>query len=208
MRKFIISCALALLLPLAASAQHTKVYRWVDAEGLVHFGDTIPAEFAEYPKEILNEDAVTIANLEGKKTAEQLEAERIENERRVAQELRHRADQALLSTYLTVEEILMHRDRRVELFQAQSRVTELYLSNLEQRLKNLRNDASSYQPYSDNPDAPVIPDALARDLQRTIATIERHQRNLKKFQTDEAQIVSRFAGDISRFKVLKGLDED
>jgi len=208
MRKFIISCTLALLFPLVASAQHTKVYRWVDAEGLVHFGDTIPAEFAEYPKEVLNEDAVTIANLEGKKTAEQLEAERIENEKRVAQELRQRADQALLSTYLTVEEILMHRDRRVELFQAQSRVTELYLSNLEQRLKDLRNDASNYQPYSDNQDAPLIPDALAKDLRRTIATIERHQRNLKKFQTDEADIVSRFAGDISRFKVLKGLDQD
>ena len=45
-------------------------------------------------------------------------------------ELQMRADRALLATYQNVDEIVMHRDRRVELFQAQSRVTELYLRNL------------------------------------------------------------------------------
>jgi len=196
---------LALLTPLVAGADETKVYRWVDADGNIYFGDSIPAEYAEYPKEVLNERGVTVGNLEGKKTEEQKEAERIENERRVAQELQKRADQALLATYLTVEEILMHRDRRIELFLAQSRVTELYLSNLETRLKNLRSDASKYKPYSEDSDASMIPDELADDLRKTKETITRHQRNLKKFQTDKQQIIERFDGDISRFKILKGL---
>ena len=143
-----------------------------------------------------------------RKTAAELEAERIENERRVARDLQQRADQALLSTYLSIEEILLHRDRRVELFQAQSRVTELYLSNLEHRLKKIRNEASHYQPYSDDPDAPMIPEEMAKDLRRTKETIERHQRNLKKYRTDEADIIARFAGDISRFKKLKGITDN
>jgi len=205
MRKIIICCALALLIPLVAGAQEAKVYRWVDAEGNVYFGDSIPPEFAEFPKEVLNERGITVGNLEGKKTEEQKEAERLESKRRVAQELQQRADQALLATYLTVEEILMHRDRRIELFQAQSRVTELYLSNLETRLATLRSDALQYQPYSEDSDAPMIPEALADDLRQTKETISRHKRNLKKFQTDEQQIIERFDGDISRFKILKGL---
>ena len=205
MRKIIISCALALLAPLFAGAEEATVYRWVDADGNVYFGDSIPAEYAEFPKEVLNERGVTVGNLAGKKTAEQKEADRLEAEQRVAQELQQRADQALLATYLTVEEILMHRDRRIELFQAQSRVTELYLSNLEARLANIRTDASIYQPYSEDPDAPMIPEALAKDLQVTKETINRHKRNLKKFQSDEQQIVERFDGDISRFKILKGI---
>ena len=205
MRKIIISCVLALLIPLASGAKETKVYRWVDADGIVHYGDSIPAEYAEYPKQVLNDRAITIGNLDGKKSEEQKETERLEAKRLAAQELQRRADQALLATYLTVEEILMHRDRRVELFQAQSRVTELYLSNLTNRLVALRNDASQYQPYSEDPDAPMIPEELAKDLRRTIETIGRHERNLKKFQTDEQQIIERFDGDISRFKALKGL---
>ena len=135
-----------------------------------------------------------------------MEAERVENERRVAQELQLRADQALLATYLSVEEILMHRDRRVELFQAQSRVTELYLSNLERRLEKLRSEASKFKPYSDDPNAPMIDTDLAEDLRQTRDTIARHQRNLEKYQLDEAQIIARFDGDIARFKILKGIE--
>ena len=206
MRKLFLTSCLLFLVPLAVSADEQKVYKWTDANGLVHYGDSIPAEYAEFPKEVLNDHGVTVENLEGKKTEEQREAERLENERRVAQELQQRADQALLATYLTVEEILMHRDRRVELFQAQSRVTELYLNNLSRRLEIIRTDASNFKPYSEDSEAPMIPEDMAKTLQQTKATIERHQRNLKKFKTDEQQINARFAGDISRFKILKGLE--
>lgn len=206
MRKLVIISAIALLAAQAVGAEETKVYRWVDADGNVHFGDSIPAEYAEYPKQVLNDHGVTVDQLAGKKTEEELEAERVAAERLVARELQQRADQALLATYLSVEEILMHRDRRVELFQAQSRVTELYLSNLNLRLDSLRDAASNYKPYSENSDAPMIPDDLAEDLRLTKKTIERHQTNLKKFQADEQQIVARFAGDISRFKTLKGIE--
>lgn len=206
MQKLSLIFVLLLLAPLASLAQQTKVFKWVDKDGVTHYGDSIPAEYAELPKEVLNDRGVTVANLEGKKTPEQLEAERIEKERVVAIELQRRADQALLATYLSVEEILLHRDRRVELFQAQSRVTELYLSNLQRRLQKLRNEASNFQPYSEDSDAPAIGNELAEDLRKTKEIIGRHERNLQKFQADEQQIIARFDGDITRFKVLKGID--
>lgn len=206
MQKVILPILLLLLMPVAGMAQDARVYKWVDKNGVTHYGDSIPAEYAELPKEVLNDHGVTVENLEGKKTPEQIEAERIEAERVAAIELQRRADQALLATYLSVDEILMHRDRRVELFQAQSRVTELYLRNLERRMSKLRNEASNFQPYSDDPDAPMIDGDLADDLRSTREIIGRHQRNLQKFQTDEQQIIARFDGDISRFKTLKGID--
>ena len=206
MRNLIITTALLLVGTSAAAGEGKKTYKWEDEDGNVYYGDSIPAEYAERPKKVLNEHAVTVGELEGKKTAEQLEAERLETERRVAKELQKRQDQALLATYLSVDEIVLHRDRRVELYQAQSRVTELYLRNLQRRLDNLRSEASRYQPYSEDDDAPMIDDNLAADLQRTKDTIERHERNLKKFQADEKQIIARFEGDIDRFKMLRGID--
>jgi hypothetical protein len=203
MRKIFIISLLAILASAPVAADEARIYSWEDADGNIYFGDSIPPEYAEFPKDILNERGVTVDNLEGKKTEEQLVAEKLENDRRVAQELQRRADQALLATYLSVEEILMHRDRRIELFQAQSKVTELYLSNLSRRLEIIRKDASNYSPYSQNSDAAMIPAALAKELKETKQTIERHEQNLKKFQSDEAQIVTRFDGDISRFKILR-----
>ena len=205
MRKFIITAALVSLCSSAFARDEQKVFRWEDDEGNVYYGDSIPAEYAERPKEVLNEHGVTVENLEGKKTPEQIERERIENELRIAQELQLRADRALLATYLSVEEIVMHRDRRVELFQAQSRVTELYLRNLETRMQKLRSEASSYQPYNADNDAPMIDEKLADDLRKTKDTIGRHQRNLQKYENDEKQIIERFDGDIARFKMLKGI---
>jgi len=49
---------------------------------------------------------------------------------------------------------------------------------------------------------------LAEDFRKTKQTIERHEANLKKFKADEASIITRFSGDISRFKILKGINED
>jgi hypothetical protein len=208
MRKFIITIALLTLGSSAVAGNEQRVYKWTDDEGNVHYSDSIPAEYAERPKEVLNDHGVTVGELEGKKTAEQLEQERIENDRRVAQELQRRADQALLATYLSVDEIIMHRDRRVELFQAQSRVTELYLRNLDRRLQGLREEASRYQPYSTDPDAPMIEDGLAAELRETKDTISRHERNLKKYESDEQRIIERFDGDIQRFKTLKGIRQE
>ncbi|MEL7185419.1 MAG: hypothetical protein AAFN50_03145, partial [Pseudomonadota bacterium] len=86
-------------------------------------------------------------------------------------------------------------------------VTEMYLRGLEKRLDDLRIEASSFSPYSDDPDAPMINDELAADLKKTRDTIERHQTNLEKFQNDEREIMERFDGDISRFKRLKGIED-
>ena len=190
----------------AVAGEHERVYRWVDEDGQIHYGDSIPPEYSDLPKQVLNEHAVTVEYLEGRKTEEQLAAEAKARELEMQKELQLRADKALLATYLSVEEIVMHRDRRIELFQAQSRVTELYLRNLDRRLEKLKREASRYRPYSDDPDAPLISEDLVADINETQATITRHQKNLLKFQEDERQMVSQFEGDINRFKALKGLD--
>ena len=188
------------------AGEHERVYRWVDENGQIHYGDSIPPEYSDLPKQVLNEHAVTVEHLEGRKTEEQLAAEAKARELEMQKELQLRADKALLATYLSVEEIIMHRDRRVELFQAQSRVTELYLRNLERQLDKLKREASRYRPYNDNPGAPLISEDLVAELNETQATIARHQKSLLEFREDERQMVAQFEGDINRFKALKGLD--
>ena len=188
-----------------AGAQQVRTYSWVDDDGIRHYGDTIPAEFAEKQKVVLNEHGVTVEILQGKKTDEELEAERVAEVLRQQQELQRRADMALLSTYVNVDEIEMHRDRRVELFQAQARVTELYLRNLRRRLNELKSEAGRFKPYSSDPKAAIIDPGLVEDIQSTDDAIARHEGNLKKYQTEESKIKQRFEGDINRFMALKGL---
>lgn len=198
------------ILALAGSAAladaNSKHYKVVDEDGTIFYGDSVPPEYTDYEKEVVNDHAVTIERIEGRKSEEELAAERAAEERRVQEQLRLRADKALLATYLTVDEIRMHRDRRIELFQAQSRVTELYLRNLQRRLEKLEREASRYAPYSSDPDAEMVEPDLVSEINETKATIERHNQNLQKFQSEEQVILARFEGDIDRFKSLKGLE--
>ncbi len=195
-----------LTISVSAVAQQSDgtIYSWVDEDGVTHYDDSIPAEYSELDRQIVNEHGVTLQELEGRKTEEELAAEREAEEIRLAQELQLRKDQALLATYLSVEEIEMHRDRRIELFQAQTRVTELYLRNLERELEKLERQASRYQPYSSDPDAEMIDQSLVDAIAETRETIERHENNLMRFEEDEASMIDRFEGDIQRFRNLTG----
>ena len=99
----------------------------------------------------------------------------------------------------------MHRDRRVELFQAQARVTELYLRNLRRRLDSLRSEAGRFKPYNSDPAAASIDPSLLEAIDETEGAIARHESNLSKYQSQEKKIKDRFQGDIDRFMTLKGL---
>ncbi len=207
MRLFLVAIASFILVPLAGTAAESqRLYRWVDQNGIVHYGDYVPAEYADAEKQVLNTHGVTVDIMRGKKTAEEIAEDNRIAEIRQQERLQRRQDQALLATYLSVDEIIMHRDRRVELFHAQSRVTELYLRNMMRRMADLRDEASNFRPYSEDPEAQMIDPDLAEDILVTKATIKRHQANLARFREDEQSIVSRFDGDISRFKSLTGMN--
>ena len=207
MRKYLLLIGLlAFAVSASAAGREGRVYRWIDEDGVVHFDDRVPPEYTEIDKDILTDEGVKVGSIRGRKSPEEIAAERVASEVALQRELQFRADKALLSTYLTVDEIRMHRDRRVELFQAQSRVTELFLSNLEGRLQKLEREASRYSPYSSDPDARMIDPDLVDDINDTKSTITRHETNLEKFQEDELTIVARFQGDINRFKTLRGID--
>lgn len=208
MRSFLSTLILVLLLPALASAQSNRnTYQWEDDSGVPSYGDSVPPEAADKEKKVLNEVGITVDVLRGKKSDEELAEEARLAAVAEERERQRRADQALLATYLTIEEIEMHRDRRVELFQAQARVTELYLRNLDRRLTGLEAEASNYRPYSEDPDAEMIDPDLLDDLNETRDTIQRHQQNLKRYERNEQEMNDRFEGDILRFRKLKGLDE-
>ena len=69
-----LGCLIAVIVALAPLSAVGQVYKWVDKDGVTHYGDSIPAEYAELPKDVINEHGVVLDSLEGKKSAEELEA--------------------------------------------------------------------------------------------------------------------------------------
>jgi hypothetical protein len=189
-------------------AQGQRLYKWTDRNGVVHYGDKIPPEYANVDRSVLNEQGVAVAFEEGEITEEERAAQaareaELEQERLARLEVARR-DRMLLETYLTVRDIEDLRDRRLELLESQIKVTELYLNNLRKRLVGLQNEASRFKPYTTREDAPQIPEDLARDISRTVASIALYEQTLARTRADQAALKASFDADISRFRELKG----
>lgn len=197
---------LALLLTataaVAAPKKTTNLYRWVDENGVVHFGDSIPAEYAEQEKHVINDQGITVGRIAGKATEEELAAMAAAAEAEAEQERAQRADRALLATYLSVAEIERHRDRRVELLVAQARVSELYLTNLRKRLVSLLDEASAFKPYNVDPDAPMIRPALANDIKQTKDRIHRYEARIADHKRGAEELRAEFQVAINRYAEL------
>ena len=207
---FAVLLAAAFALPSNSSAQGNgaRLYKWTDRDGVVHYGDSIPPEYANLDRNLLNTQGVPVGFQEGEITAE----EQAVIDRRNAEaeaELQAKAevarrDRMLLQTYLAVADIEDLRDRRLELLESQIKVTELYLSNLRKRLVGLETEANMFKPYSSREDAPQIPPNLALDISRTAGSINSYEQTLARTRSDQQALRASFNNDITRFRELKG----
>ena len=183
-----------------AAGNGRTLYKWVDDQGVTHYGDRIPPEFASQEQHIINSQGVEINRLEAQKSAEQLAAE---EQKKADTEQRQNRDRNLLSTYVSVQEIERLRDQRLNLLMEQITVTNQFLDTLNGRMKKLRVSSMRFRPYNSDEKAPPMPDQVAEDLVRLAIDIHTQEQNLRQKRGEESTMRKQFESDIGRFKELK-----
>ena len=191
------------LLPAGADAASTDkkstTYRWVDEQGVVHYGDSIPPQYAEKEHAVLNNQGLVVGHADAQKTPEQqvIEAKEQEGTRKQQQH-----DTFLLATYTSVKDIESLRDVRLDQLKGQRTAAEQYVENLHSRLVALQSRAKHFRPYSARPDAHRMPDDLAEDLVHTLNEM-RSQSNALNVKNEEVSAVrAQFDTDIDRYRAL------
>ncbi len=202
----LILCASVLL----ASAAHAgttltppkTLYKWVDEQGVTHYGDHIPPEYAAKEHDVMSSHGIEMQRQEAQKTPEQLA---LEDQLKVEDAQRASRDKNLLNTYVSVQEIEHLRDQRLTLLTDQIKVTTQFLEILNGKLGKLRAASMRFKPYSADPNAPPMSDQVAEDLVRVGFDIRTQEENLREKRAEEAVMSKQFETDIARFKELKGV---
>lgn len=200
-----ILCAVMLLASpgFAAGASNGRtLYKWVDEQGVTHYGDHIPPEYAAQERHVMNSQGIEINRLEAQKTPEALAAE---EQKKIEAEQSKNRDRNLLNTYASVQEIERLRDQRVTLLTDQIKVTSQFLEVLNGKLKKLRVSSMRFRPYSSDANASAMPDQIAEDLVRVDNDIRTQEQNLREKRSEESIMSKQFDSDIERFKELKGI---
>jgi hypothetical protein len=182
------------------SSQKGIAYRWVDEQGVVHYGDHIPPQYASQDRTVLNSQGVEVGHLDAQKTPEE---EAVATRAREALMKQKQHDAFLVSTYTSVKDIEALRDARLDQLKGQRAAAEQYVESLRVRLTSLQSRALTYRPYSK--EARRMPDDLAENLVRTVNELRVQSSALTAQGEQEAALRSQFQEDIERYRELHAI---
>jgi hypothetical protein len=189
--------------PAHTSTSHKGIaYRWVDEQGVVHYGDNIPPQYASQDRTILNSQGVEVGHLDAQKTPEE-EAAAARTRNALMKQRQH--DAFLVSTYTSVKDIEALRDARLDQLKIQRAAAEQYVESLRVRLASLQSRALSYSPYADRQDSRPLPDDLAENLVRTLNELRVQSGALATNGAEETVLRQQFQADIERYRELHAI---
>jgi hypothetical protein len=189
-------CCLILISAVSQAASSAKpTYKWVDADGVTHYGDSVPPEYAQGSRSELNDQGVEIRRLPASLSPEAAAAA----DKAAADESRRRQhDLFLLTTYTSTRDIEQLRDERIALVEGQLTIARSSIESADGKMQAITKRIANFKPYSKAANARRLPDALAeeavralqdhRSLSQVIATREQEKQELhKQFDTDLAR---------------------
>jgi hypothetical protein len=183
-----------------SSTSKSTTYKWVDENGVTHYGDTVPAEYSQREQTVLNSQGLVTE----KRLAEMSPAEAAAYAARQREESRRKQhDMFLVSTYPSVKEIENVRDARLDQINAQVVAAEAYISSLTTRVDGLKQRSLSFAPYNTSPGARRMPDDLAEEMVRAMSELRTQNSALTVKRTELKGVQDSFALDIQRFKELR-----
>ena len=193
---------LILLMLFSSSVIQAQFYRWVDSEGTIHYSDSLPPTESQKEQDLLNDYGRVVKNIPAPKTLGQIEEEKrlakLAEEKRKKIEAAEQRDRVLLAMYLTVEDIELVRDERIETVNSAIKITERRKNKFTKKLADL--DESERKIRAEGTDTPPWLIKSRKHYQEQLANVE---DILKIKLKEKLQIKKRFAGDINRYLELK-----
>jgi len=199
-------CALALLAPLAASAQPKEqyTYRCTGSDGKKYYGQTVPQTCLGRPMELINKQGLVVKRIdpegeEKARLAKEAEAEK-KRELDAARQDVLRRNRALLATYTSEKEIEEARNRDLRYHQKGIEEVERRIADIKKRQVQfekelaLFNDASKGSP----------PPRLKEEVTNAEIDLKAQQGLLEAKKKEAASINARYDEDKRRYQEAIG----
>lgn len=192
-----IAAGVAFSFPVAA-----KMYKWVDDKGTTHYGETIPPEYANKDRQLLNKSGAVIKTMDiptpEERRAKETESAKIHAEEATARDQKLH-DKSLTDTYSSVEEIDLSRTRSLQQVDAR-------INSINSQLKTANNNLLALKKDADNRSkaGAKIPASLQDDIKVAQDRVSRMLQDLEKFKAEKLAVDAHYDADKARYKELTG----
>jgi hypothetical protein len=178
------------------------MYKWVDDQGVTHYGETIPPQYADKDRSELNKKGRVIKTNEVLSPEERLLREEENARKRAEKEAElesRRRDKALINTYSSPDEIDLARHRNLQQIDARVNGVGAQLKIVSDRMAGLQKEADGYRQAGKQ-----LPPSLQDDLSETQGRVDKLQQDLEKAKADKAAMEARYDADKARYRELTG----
>ena len=194
---------LLLLLGVASTGlAQKKVYRWVDENGQIHYGDRIPPRYAKTERAEINERGVVVDVKEREKPVEEVAAAQAAADaaalevKRVEEQARY--DRYLLSSYNSVADLMAVRDDRLNLLGSRLELARKNVADTEKTLTTLiarRKKAADANRE--------IPEKLNKQIAEYESSLVNSLRSVSGLEEEQTATRRKFTDDIERYLELR-----
>lgn len=196
--------ALFVAMPAAAADNSTPTlhYRWKDAAGVVHFGDTIPASALAGGYDIVNNDGRVVRHVSRELTPAERQAAAVAAAReaaakRAAQQ-QNLEDSQMLAAYPTDKDLEQSQQAQLQQIQTDIVTLQTNLRSQEDSLTELLSHAADLE-HSGKPVPPLVNRRIADQRE----TVNGERNTLAQRRMDLARARTKFEAQLQRYRALR-----
>jgi hypothetical protein len=190
----------------SGTGKSTGLHKWVDEQGQVHYGDSIPPQYLNQKREVLNEQGVIVKTYEAPKTKEQLAKEKQEKdalektkrEKVVEEKKKELRDRMLLETYTTEHDILLQRDDRIQAVDSQIQITQGNIKESEKKQAEVKDRIEKTEKSGRE-----VPENFRKEADTVAKQLHSYHQFIEAKNLERTEIIKKFDEDLQRFRELK-----
>lgn len=186
------------------TAQAQQLYRWVDDNGEVHYTDQVPAAQADKARARLTDEGVRVEEVPRAPTQEEIakakELERQKAEAAKRQAEQKAADEKLLKTYRTIDDLELARNGKIAAVGSVIQMTRDRVRAETNRLLDLNAQIATLKK-SGKP----VPDELRAEADKTVLNIRNGYAAVVENEYRKQDIRNQFRDIVAHYRKLRGL---
>jgi len=197
----------ALALFMSATPLAADTYRWKDKNGEIHYGESVPPEYADQPYDVINSQGIVIEHVEDPTeqvvAAEEEKPEKKERAPLISEEERRiQSDRLLVIRYSSEDDI----QKQLELELAQVGYDRKVMSQSFESTSSALRSQISQAADKQRAGQPITAEQQA-EIDQLYARLDQDKKQLAANKVREEKIRTRYADDLERYRFLTSESE-
>lgn len=202
MRVHVLFASALVLSLLSAPVLAQKLYRWVDAEGKVHYTDALPPEAVNQARDEINSSGVTVNRVDRALTEEERAAKRIADAEaaRLAniKAEQDKMDAALMGSYATEADLARAYRERFDLLDQSLEAARVGIRSQEKSLEDQLAHAGSLERGGK-----PVPATVQSSIAASRKQVEDQREYLRRRETELQNLQAEYDRILERYRLLK-----